>query len=390
MRIEIFWGWCGVFLFTLLSSANASPEIQDKFRQALLQIEAGKYASAELTLELIAMVEPTQRVILELAKAQFLRGKYSKAKENFLSVKRMGTLPLNVRAKIDFYLQQIEKSEGYIRYQVGLVNDNNPLNFTSSTSVQVGQFDFAITPPDENETIIGLEHSVDFSTGEFGKKRYAASAVVSLSDFEKSYHDRLSFFGNISRPLGNRYLSTASIYLSEQRKNSEKQFTRFGGRVLSRGLPSLADARAQFSVSKTDVERFGYLDSVQNQLDFLFPYSALSTQGWLSFGYLFQRAKERPYSYDGSIFRATSSGRIFTEELGFTANLAVKHSGYKAVDPMFGSNRVDTLYDFHFSLEPSFAQMFGAQAQFGIRIERNQSSIDYYNYEKLSWMISFK
>lgn len=388
--MNFFWGWFGVLLIAPFLSANASPKLQNEFRQALSDLDTGQYARAEVSLELIALVDPTQRVVLELAKSQFLQGKFLKAKRNFITVKRMGALPLNVRAKVDFFLQQIEKSEGYAKYQVGLVNDNNPLNFTSSTSVQVGQFDFAITAPDENEEIVGLEHSINLSSGEFGRKKYIASAVVSFSDFEKSYHDKVSFFGNLTRPLDTRYLSNASVYFSEQRKRSEKQYSRIGGRLLSRGISSLLDMRAQVSVAETNVARFSYLDSIQNQVDFLFPYSVLSTQGWLSLGYLNQRAKEPPYSYQGPVIRATSNGRVFNEDFGFQATFSVKNNNYKAVDPMFGRNREDTFYDFHFSLEPSFAQIFGTQAQFGIRIERNQSSIDYYNYEKLSWMISFK
>jgi hypothetical protein len=371
-------------------SANASPESQEEFKTALAQIDIGNLSSAALLLELIALDEPTQRVLLELAKVQFLQGEMSQAKENFLSVKDIGALPLNVRDKVDWYLQQIDKSEGYARYQVGVVNDDNPLNFTSVTSVRVGSFDFEVTPPSENEKIVGLEHSFSYSPGKIGKQEYFPSAILTLSDFKKSYHDKMLFYGNLDRPVNSDVLSLASIHFSEKRNKSERQYSVLGSRFLFRATPYLLNGQVQLSYSHTNVKRHNYLNSNQFQLDFRFPYSDDAVQGWYSFGYLAQNARERPYSSKGPVFRFTTSGRLLERKLGYHADFFAKESRYELTDPIFGFNRHDELYQLNFVLEPEFAQVFGAQAQLGFRLEKNVSSIQYYGYEKVSWMLSFR
>ena len=370
------------------SKAYSGPE--ESFQVALSELAKGNIERAELLLTIFSIQHPTPRVFLELGRAQFLQGKLDKARESFRKAKKNGPSPLAVRKNIDNFLSKIDKEIGFKRYRVELRNDDNPLNFTDTETVQIGMFNFNINQPTQNETVFGLQHSLDLSSGSKGFWGTNISSSITLSDYEKSIHDRLNFFGSVQKQTGLKGIENISVFYSNERSRETKKYQQLGLKLLTPKIAPLRNARFLATLAKADIKTFDYLDANQYQLDLLMPFRVGETIYRLDFAHLQNLTKAKPDRYSANIVRLLANLNSKALKTNFDLRLQFTDKAYKANSPMFGRRRSDEIFFLEARIKPEIAQVRGYQMELGLRLERTESSINYFDVNKFIWSLNYR
>jgi hypothetical protein len=95
-------------------------------------------------------------------------------------------------------------------------------------------------------------------------------------------------------------------------------------------------------------------------------------------------AKEKPFSYTGVSLGSGLSWLLV--ESALLAKVAVSYGerDYAAPDPFFGPERGDRKTRLDFSLRSKRWRVFDLMPGLSLSLERNRSSIDFYEYEKVN------
>lgn len=372
------------------NQARANQKAETNFQSALSEAQNGNLERAEFLLRLFAIEYPTQRVFLELGRVQFDQGKYNKSRETFNKVKELDSLPLNVREKVDYYLRRIDLALGYLKYDIGFRTDDNPLNFTESDKVKIGPFEFDLVAPTEDRNIYGLRHRLRFGrvlSREHGINLFGA---VSLSDYENSFFDRLNFYSNLTKYLSVPMLESVSMFYSEESDKERKIYNQIGISLSSQSFKSILDARLNITSATSKVVKYDYLDARRHQIEIVVPYSLARNNGNFSVGRIENLTASKADSYSAYNFGIFYDFKLYPFDILLQLNGNYQSKKYWENSVMFAGKREDQTYSLQLNVIPERLQFRSYQPEVGLTIERNQSSLDYYEYKKLIWSLDFK
>lgn len=368
----------------------AAQRAEQHFDAALEAARNGNLELAEFLLEVFAIEHPTQRVLLELGRIQFNQGKYKKARDSFKQVQKLNSLPLNVREKVDYYLRRIDLAIGFLRYDIGLRTDDNPLNFTDTDKVKIGPYEFDLVAPTEDKNIYGLRHRLQFARVLSREHGVNLSGTITLSDYENSFYDRFNFYSNLTKYLSVPVLESASIFYSEESDRDGKIYNQTGISLSTRGFKRVLDARLNITTARSNVFQYDYLDARRHQFEIVVPYSFAQDTGYISAGRTENLTASEADSYSGNNIGVFYNTKLRPFHILLRLNGTYHLKKYWEDSPMFMRKREDHTYALQFNLMPELFQFKSYQAEIGLTIEHNQSSIDYYDYEKLIWSLDFK
>ncbi|BBB24935.1 porin family protein [Amphritea japonica] len=334
--------------------------------------------------------ESSPRVQLELARALFLMGEFSQAKQEFNAVLLSGGLPWPVKQKIYLYLREIDKALGFVDFSLALVSDNNPTNFTSKEEVTILGHKLTVAPPPEKRVSQGLNYKLMAGaplTDNFLTQAYVA---LSVRDFEQNTLDSYTLDTGIRYiPENHRNIQYTLGMENSWDTESLKYDYSYAGIKYSPRITDQFNQIIEYSIGQLDIENADHLDALQHSVaaNIIVPIGRNSRAlGGLTV--TDSRARENPYSYISTTFSAAVEVPINSWSIDFGGKLA--WADYKGSDPFFGITRQDNKSTWHINLFNRETDWQGLTPIIGISYEQVESSIDYYTYDKIVFTVELR
>ena len=320
---------------------------------------------------------------MELARALYLARHFEAAQAVFRLILETYPLPWPVRQNIFRYLDEIDLELGFYHFNIALVSDSNPANFTSSNQVTIGGQTFTVEAPADNQTIYGMEYDLYGARALFGKQVIGRFNLL-YTDFERSRFDRslLNLALEFKPPSLPRFRFTPSI--TRYWRDDAKRYDLF--EVSAKYFPDPVFEFRQsheLTAGRLRIADAPHLDanrvSLHSQLQ-----QPLSRSLLLEYGLILEKhaTTERPYAY-----------RQLALELGVSFNwsqLRVNIDGllgrksYRQTDPLFGSRRKDDDQSLSLTLRHPRLKLLGRTLEAGIAYQRTDSTLSFYSYDKTS------
>ncbi len=368
--------------------------LQDSFQKlfvmGMLTLEQRDYkASIIIFYEMLKRTD-SPRVKLELARALFLDRQFNAAKALFQEVLFEQDVPWAVKQNIRLYLNQIDNDIGYVKFDISFISDSNPENFTSNEEVNIAGQTFKVVQPLGDREVKGLRLNMNSGLPVSADARTQALLNVSFTDFAGSEFDRLvAGIGIISSfELLPKIKAKAGVEYSG--KNGKKQYDFSYLSVFY--TPSIVDQfsfRHEMRVGKLQVDGASHLDADVYRVASVFT-SPLKNGIFLDGGVTVEKsiAREDPYSYDEGVLSLGLDLPVSDWGVNLSAALGVRL--YADVDPFFGERRRDTNQKLGFLLSHKKINAYGYKPEVGVTYEKNDSSLAFFEYDKVSLVFSFK
>ena len=340
MRIALWWMVLGTALLVHVAGSLADGQGRDadtRFRIGMkavaeaMRLPEGEARDRKLDDAIAAfhgiLVERPSlvRVRLELARAFFLAGEDSLAREHFETV-LAGDIPKPVAANIHRFLAALRVRKPWqVRFGMGLVPDSNIGAASGERTVMIdtvfGRLPFRLDEPSEKESGVGL--SV-WTGGEYQHRlspswRLRAGGGLSRREYRSGDFDRMTLSGH----AGPRWLidarTEASLLLDARRhwSGGKGHHREIGPRLeASRRLTQRVTAYGGLSRYERRHDRSTFLDGPVTGLHGGLSWIVMPTVRFdLSAGLDRERAKARKYRNEG---RWASAGTSWTLGWGFT------------------------------------------------------------------------
>ena len=373
----------------ITTKSYANEDINKEFIEALKLADKGNLFSAEFRLEMLLLKERTPRILLELARLEFLQNKLDESEKHFKEVKALPNIPIPVLNNIEIYLNRIKRLKGYFDYSLSLTSEDNPLNFTDETIVRIGLFDFEINPPTKEDNFYGVEHNIEFSTTQ--RHKYFINGFISYADFNGSIVDRLSGLlnFNIKQPIK---FSDLLILSNERYQRNGKEIYQLNSyELISSPIykSKSSNVRLGIKLGDLDFNNTNYNDADLYQLRFILDevntkLGRLTTSINLSD----MQSVERPYSNIGQGINLGLNGYTFSKKLGYSIKASFSDKKYKATNPIFSKRRNDERYSFEVSILPNWLRVFSRRVSLNLNWDKNHSSIGYFSYDNFGLGVS--
>ncbi|MBN1006995.1 surface lipoprotein assembly modifier [Amphritea pacifica] len=376
---------------TEVSQAQAPATEEDRLAQKLqslfvmggIALQQGDYPLAAIIFREILKQEYSPRVELELARALFLAGEFSASREVFNSALDSGGLPWPVKQKIYLYLQEIDNAVGFVDFSIALISDNNPTNFTSKKEVNILGQTQSVNKPPENRVSQGLNYKLLGGVPISSNLLTQAYATLSVRDFEQNILDSYTLDTGIRyTPAEKRnVLLSAGV---ENHWNSQSGNYRYPYASVKYS-PKITDQFSQvieYSIGRLDFEKADHLDTTLQTVagNLIVPIGEKSRfLGGLTLTH--SHAREKPYSYQSAALSAAVEIPVnaWNVEVGGRYTKA----DYGDTDPLFNQTRNDKKTVWHINLLNREIDWKGLTPMIGISFEQEESSIDYFTYDKV-------
>lgn len=369
-------------------TAQAVDPYQILFSIGMRELQTQNYPAAVQVFEMLSRKVGTQRVKLELARACYLDRQYSRAKEIFEGVLRDPALPWGVRENVNRYLDLIDESLGSVKISLAFVSDSNPINYTDHREITIAGQTLRLTPPPTHKTAHGIRYGVNVTHAFTGDASVVGFLDLNFRDFEGRELDKWV----IDTGLG--------LFPYRYRKFQGRlgvEDSTYGGDHLYRqpyaSLTYIPDPVEQFRLSAQlklaylDAAEFDYLDGPTQTLGFRASRILANATQVLGDLYLENASTdEAAYSYRGAGLGATLSVPIAgTWGMGASASLGKRD--YQDTDPVFGETRQDLTQKMGLTVYNRRWKVSGLTPEIGVAYERTDSSIDYYEYDKIKLVL---
>jgi hypothetical protein len=368
------------------------PELQRAFIEGARLLEAGDLEAAARKFGELLKRTNSPRVKLELARTLYLLNRYPEARALFRQVQLEPDVPWQVRDNIDGFIQAIDNIIGYVRFSASLVSDSNPRNITSQREFTIGGFRLTFQPPADNEKVTGLRYAVQAFRPIDRETGLAAYFAGSYLDYPASSLDRLTVDAGVSKELGEangpRLRGGIEAGTFGDKRLYEFPYAAFL-QPLSRS--PVHQVQAELKVGQVNFRHFGYLDADYASVS-LAGFRAVSQTVGLSLGATLENssAREKPYSYYGATV-APGIAWLWTDPaLLVRAEFGFGERRYADIDPLFGEERRDRRIRLDLSMRSKQWRWMNFTPVLILSVDRNESNIDFYSYEKVNLSLALE
>ncbi len=329
---------------------------------------------------------------LELARTLFLLKRYREARALFKQVLLDPGVPWRVRDNVEAFLRQMDEEEGYARFAVSLVSDSNPRNISSQREFTIGGFRLTFVPPEDNKRVTGLRYAVQAMHPIDRDLRLSTYFTGSYLDYPNITFDRLTADFGLAKGIdrAGRASVRAGVEAGTFSGRELYEFPYVGVAYVITQSP-LHRVTGEARVGRVNFPHFGFLDA---------SYSAVALSGARSVGdtvvlglnLALERSDtdEKPFSYTGVSLGPTISWLITEPALLLKADVAYGKRDYGAEDPFFGIERTDRKTRLDLSVRSKQWRLFNFSPAVVLSFERNQSSVGFYEYEKVNASIALE
>lgn len=364
--------------------------LQKLFVMGLLTLEQRDYKASIAIFSEILKRTNSPRVRLELARALFLDRQFKAAKLSFQEVLFEEGIPWAVKQNIRLYLNQIDNDIGFIKFGVSFVSDSNPENFTSSEEVSISGRSFKVVRPEGVQEAKGIRYSVNSGFPLSSDSRTQAFLDASFSDFEGGELDR--WLGDIGVISSFKQLPKvkAKAGVEYSVKNGKKQYDfSYLSLFYTPNIVNQFDFRYEAKLGRLVVEGASHLDADVYKAATVFTHP-LKSGVFLEGGVTLERsiARETPYSYDEGALSLGLDLPVKDWAFNFSGSLGLRL--YGDVDPFFGERRRDENKKLGLLLSNKKIHSYGYKPEVGVIYERNDSSLAFFKYDKVSLVFSLK
>ena len=373
------------------AQATAEDAYQVFFTVAMTEVERGNYATAVKLLLALSRKVDSPRVRLELARAYFLDRRYAQSRSVFEDVLQDPDLPWGVRENVNRYLDLIDDALGTVRFSVAFVTDSNPLNFTDRRQINIAGTTLDVVPPPDHGRASAIQYRLNVTRAFTADTTVVGFADLLVKDFEGGDLDRWALDAGLA------FFPRAPSWL-EGSIGLEEAYA--GGRHFYRKpyvtLTYLHDPVQRFRLETElrlaylDVADFDHLDAHTQQIAVRGSRVLDSGIQLIGDGYVENAiTDEDPYSYRGAGIGGTVSVPVIGS-WGVSLSGSIGERRYRASDPLFGETREDTTRRASIILFNRRWTALELRPAVGVAYERTDSSLPYFEYDKLTWIFNLE
>jgi hypothetical protein len=332
-----------LFFFTLSANANqvlTNEEIQKRFQYSIQVMDSNIDESIRI-LEELSEITSSPRIKLELARAYYFAGRDADAKVLFKDSLRQD-LPVPVRDKIEFFLNEIDVNLNPLSISFGLISDSNPRARPKEQQITLFGQNFNYKPDSEIKNELGLLTSLAYVNPQRKNKFLDFSFQLDHFDYSTKENDRTIFRTNLlKRPSSIPYIQYGFSY--EESMLSYESLYRLNSLVVA--LTKELDNKNAFVVTgkrgKIKFPDFNYLDGMQSSSTVTFihdlnPYSKI----FFDYSYETGETNSDMYSYFSNTYGVGFKWSTNFEGIQISGRLSKSNREY-GFDPLFQTNRVD-------------------------------------------------
>ncbi|MEH6575683.1 MAG: porin family protein [Amphritea sp.] len=330
------------------------------------------------------------RVKLELARALFLARRYKAAKQTFNEVLSEAELPWAVKQNIRLYLDEIDSFLGFVKFGLSIVSDSNPRNFTSSKEVMIAGQVLSVVPPEDNREIYGIRYKMTSGRPLSDDRRVLGFLNLSYTDFEQGQFDRWTGDTGVIYTFKSlpKLRSRTGVEYSAQGGNKQYDFS-YTSLLYTPDPVRQFRLNHEFKVGRLhspnapqfDATSYSLITNFSRPLD-----SGALVTSVVSIDH--SRAKEDPYSYHGGAIGLGID--IPLNSWGLELFGSAGKRLYEEPDPFFEGKRSDSRKKLGLLLSNKNIQIMNFMPEIGVVYERNDSSLDFFSYDKLSLVFSLE
>lgn len=382
---------CLAWLGAAAAFAQAfDPELQRAFVEGARLLQAGDYEAAARVFRALASRTGSPRVKLELARTLFFLRQYRESRALFKEVQLEPDIPWQVRDNIDRFMQRIDDIVGYVRFSASVVTDSNPRNITSQREFTIGGVRLTFQPPEDNQRVTGLRYGVQAHRPLHEEERLSGYFTGSYLDYPASALDRLTVDGGLVKELAGAAGPRARAGI-EAGTFGDKRLYHFPylGYLQPLSRSASHNLNAEFKLGRVNFPHFAHLDA-RYASGALSLFRVLSRTAAVSLGGTLEdsRAREEPYSYYGATLAPGFAWLITRPALLLRAELAFGRRRYAAADPLFGEQRLDRSRRLDLSVRSKQWRWRNFSPALVFSIDRTESTIGFYSYEKANVSIA--
>lgn len=366
--------------------------MQRAFLEGARRLQAGDYPGAERAFRELARRTDSARVRLELARTLFLLGRYAESRALFKQVLLDPALPWRVRDNVEAFLKQIDEVRGYVRFAASIVSDSNPRNVGSQREFTIAGLRLNFVPPQDNRRVTGLRYGVEAMQPLDAQRRLSAYFSGAFLDYPSAELDRLTVDLGLAKGLDRagraRLRGGVEAGTFGGSPLYEFPYAALGYVLLQSPLQRLT---GEAKLGRVNFPDYGYLDAVYGSLA-LSGVRAVSETVTLGLNAALERsnAYDRAFSYTGGSWGPTFSWLLTEPALLLKADLSLGKRDYAGSDPFFGAERSDRRTRLELSARSKQWRLLGFSPALVVALERNRSSIAFYEYEKLNASIALE
>ncbi|WP_170167518.1 porin family protein [Amphritea balenae] len=356
----------------------------------MLALQKGQYKAAEEILSHISLYDSSPRIKLELARIQFLLGNYKDSQYLFEELLIAKQLPWPVQQNVNKYLNEIDLALGFYKFNLAWTSETNPRNFTSSKEVELVFGEVGVIEPSDNKTIYGIQYSLNTGKALTEIRRTVGFANFTYKDYPNKTFDRitsdLGIYHNMQSWQGVRIRTgLESAFISGQHLYRYPYIST----VYYPNPNHQFNSNYELKLGYIDISESSYHDAYTVSLEANFSKKSGSNSIIESNVKLeLNLAEEQPYSYSGTLF-GLGYGHNF-DLFQVKATTSVLHRRYKEDDPLFIGRREDNRYKAGITLVPNRFRLFDVTPVIGVIAEKNNSSLDFYSYDKVSFVFKLQ
>lgn len=301
-------------------------------------------------------------------------------------------LPWRVRDNVEAFLRRIDDIEGYARFSLSLVSDSNPRNIGSQREFTIAGLRLNFVPPQDNRHVTGLRYGVEAMQPISAESLFSAYFSGAYLDYPGSDLDRLTVDLGLAKGLDRA---------GRARLRGGVEAGTFGGTPLYDfpyaalayvvSQSALHRVTGEAKLGRIEFRDYGYLDAAYGSVSLSGVRSLSETLG-LGLNVALERANayDRPFSYTGTSLGPTFSWLLAEPALLIKGELSLGKRDYAAADPFFGAGRTDRRTRLELSARSKQWRLFGFTPALVLALERNRSSIDFYEYEKVNASVALE
>ncbi|MDE2404412.1 MAG: DUF2860 family protein [Sphingomonadales bacterium] len=326
------------FVAAAPSFADTAPtqiEIQSQFVQAIAAINAHEYPRAEKILRQLYAVAPTPRIRLELARTLALANRRKEALALFHQA-LADRPPAAVRATIMTFINQLNRSNGYVHFSVAAGKFHNPLQQPDPFTFDFHGLALHYVPDEQLRNVWGLTYSADAAKS-LGPKD-SVDASVSFRNLPRSEADRLVIDASWTHTFGRSLMARVGLlHFGQFQQTYDAPYMEVvAAKPLSSAIQLRPDVRVSYQISG-----FSSKLSAWNADAFFALTSTPKPNKFYALGLTYQRhsAGLAEQSYSSAGLRGILDIKGKTIDVNASAQLRL--TKFDAADPFWGITRSD-------------------------------------------------
>lgn len=360
-------------------------KLQGLFTMGMIAVNKGLYDESIQIFDYLYNKTKSPRVLLEKARVLYLSGDYYSSRLLFEEIYYDPETPAGVKANIHRYIQSAKKQTFDLEFNLGLTVDDNPLNATYHETVQILGQTLNVSKPVNDYDLLGLWIS---AVGNL-----PLGNQLSLFGNARAFDAKGSYFDNQMLKLGLRR-SISSPLSGHFDVFYDRKWTNNDNDLLSRGVSLTTYPSNSFDFRlHAELGEQEYLYSPVFNGDY---YDvSLSTYRFEKGNYpaeftLGTSGMNRDDLYNSSIANYAKA-KVTTTLSDYTVytELHIQNSRFRASDPFFLDTRIDYKLQTRIGVELSQLDQFRAKPRLSFVHERNNSTLEYYEYDKVMIELSF-